>query len=852
MNYSKKNATKKRKRVMSKKAQITHRFLLVFGRAFLIGVFVLAIIGCCAGFGIYKGILASAPSVDSIDVSPTGYLSKVFDSEGNEIDTLVSAGANRQYVTIDKIPKNLQHAFVAIEDERFYQHNGIDLKGIVRAGFIALKNGGATQGGSTITQQLLKNNVFTDWVNQKSFFQKVKRKIQEQYLAIQLEKKVNNKDWIMENYLNTINLSQNTLGVQAASLRYFNKDVSELTLSECAVIAAITKNPEGNNPIKHPEKNKKRKDTVLKKMYEQGYITEKEYKEAKADDVYSRIQEINQLVDTTSSSYFVDEVVEQVVEDLMKIKGYSEAQAYKLVYSGGLQIYTTQDARIQKIMETALSDPENYPGELIYINWHIKYTDNEGKSVAFSEQDILKYYKERKSKKYSLDYESEEAAAEAIAQFKVDYVTEFGGEFDDASESVLYVPQPQASMTIIDQYTGEVKAMVGGRGEKTGRMTLNRASNTYRQPGSTFKVLAAYAPALDSLGKTLASVQDDAPHMKTDGTPLKNYDKKYRGFTSYREGIYDSINIVAVKTLEEVTPQVGYDYLLNFGFTSLSTQDIVQVLCLGGITKGVSNLELCAAYATIANHGTYTKPKFYTKILDRKGNVLIDNSVSQTHTVLKETTAWLLTNAMQDTLTKGTSPRAAFSGMSIAGKSGTTSNNRDALFAGFTPYYTCVAWGGYDDNTVMKSTGYVKDIWKIVMSKVHEGLEDVGFPMPEGIQKVAICSKSGLLPIEGVCDHDPRGNCVREEYFAVGTVPTEYCNHHIGVNICRASGKIATEYCPQYLISYKVYIIGGTPETADGPYLAPEDFENDVCDIHGPEAPSDDDDDTIEDDHFDN
>ncbi|MBO4213886.1 MAG: penicillin-binding protein [Lachnospiraceae bacterium] len=843
MNYNKKNATKKRKRVMSKKAQLSHRFALILGRTALVAVFIAIIIGCCAAFGIYKGILASAPDIRTLDVSPSGYLSTVYDCNGEEIDTLVSAGSNRQYVGIKDIPKKLQLAFVAIEDTRFYEHKGIDLKGIVRAGVTFITSGfKSQQGASTITQQLLKNNVFTGWVEEKSTMQKVKRKIQEQYLAVQLEKIVD-KDWILENYLNTINLGQNTLGVQAASLRYFNKDVSELTLSECAVIAGITQNPSRYNPIRHPENNKKRMEKVLRDMLSAGFITEKEYQEALTDDVYARIQQFDETYTTSNSSYFVDELVEQVVADLMTYKGYSEAQAYKLVYSGGLKIYSTEDPEIQRIMEEALTNPDNYPGEKTYINWHIRYTDAEGKVKALSEQTILAYYKERKSKNYTLDYSDKEAADEAIATFKEDYVAEFGGEFDDSSESVLYIPEPQASMSIIDHTTGEVKAIVGGRGEKTGRMTLNRATNTYRQPGSTFKVLAAYAPALDSLGKTLASVQDDAPHKKTDGTDLKNYDKKFRGFTTFREGIYRSINIVAVKTLEEVSPQVGYDYLLNFGFTSLSTQDIVQVLCLGGITKGVSNIELCAAYASIANHGTYIKPRFYTKILDNNGNILIDNTTTQEHRVLKETTAWLLTSAMRDTMTIGTSPRANFSGMSIAGKSGTTSNNRDALFAGFTPYYTCVSWGGYDDNSVMKDTGYVKDLWRIVMSQIHKELPDTGFPMPEGIVKVAICTKSGLLPIEGVCDCDPRGSCVREEYFEIGTVPTEYCNHHIGLKICTMSGCVASANCPDYMCIQKVFIIGGDPLSEDGPYLAPEGFEDQVCPIHkdgyDPDPPDD-------------
>ncbi|MGN0169158.1 MAG: transglycosylase domain-containing protein [Lachnospiraceae bacterium] len=836
MNYSKKSTTKKRKQLRSKKTKMMHHFFLIFGKTLLILFFALIIVGCCAGFGIYKGILASAPDIDSIDVSPTGYLSTVYDVGGEEIDTLVSAGANRQYVTIDKIPKDLQHAFVAIEDERFYEHNGIDLKGIVRAGMTGLLSGGHfSQGASTITQQLLKNNVFTDWVHEENMAQKVKRKIQEQYLAVQLEKKVNNKDWILENYLNSINLGQNTLGVQAASLRYFGKDVSELTLSECAVIAAITQNPSANNPISYPENNEVRKNKTLKNMLDQGYITEGEYKDAMEDDVYSRIEQINNtLQETSHSSYFVDELIEQLAEDLTTLKGYSETQAYKLIYSGGLKIYSTQDSRIQTICEEELSDSSNYPSEQYYINWYAKYEDKDGNVSALTEQNILSYYKKTKGKSYTLDYNSKEAADAAVNAYKA-HVLEDGGSFVEGSESILYIPQPQASITIIDQTTGEVKALVGGRGAKQGSMTLNRASNTYRQPGSTFKVLAAYAPAIDTGGKTLASVQDDAPYKKTDGTPLKNYDGVYGGFTTFRQGITKSINVVAVKTLEDVTPQVGYDYLLNFGFTSLSNQDIVQVLCLGGISKGVSNLELTAAYATIANSGTYTKPRFYTKVLDHEGNVLIDNT-PQTHTVLKESTAWLLTNAMEDVITKGTGTRARFSGMAIAGKSGTTTSNRDALFAGFTPYYTCVVWGGYDDNSTMSSTGYVKDLWRSIMSQIHSGLEYKDFAKPEDIVTAKICTKSGLLAIDGVCNHDPRGSCVRTEYFASGSAPTEYCDHHIKVDICSKSKKAAGAYCPKSQVVSKIYIIGGSSNSGDGKYLLPKDFETNTCSIHGPGA----------------
>ena len=278
MNYGKKSTARKEKELTSKGTMVRKKFSVIFCKTLLICFFLAAVVGICAGIGIFKGIIDSAPDIDDIDASPTGQLSTVLDDEGNEIATLVTSGTNRDPVTIDKMPINLQHAFVAIEDERFYDHNGIDIKGIIRAGFKGIASGfHFHQGASTITQQLLKNNVFTDWTSEDSMADKFERKIQEQYLAIQLEKR-ESKNWILENYLNSINLGSNTLGVQAAAQRYFGKDVSKLTLSECAVIAGITKNPAGYNPILHPKENAKRRKNVLDAM--------KEYK-LNADVIYA-------------------------------------------------------------------------------------------------------------------------------------------------------------------------------------------------------------------------------------------------------------------------------------------------------------------------------------------------------------------------------------------------------------------------------------------------------------------------------------------------------------------------------------------------------------------------------------
>ena len=826
MNYGRKSTAKKEKELLSTGTMIRKKFTVIFAKTLLVCLIAFTVVGGCAGYGVYKGIVDSAPDIHDIDATPTGYLSTVLDNQGNETATLVASGSNRVYVTIDEIPLDLQHAFVAIEDARFYEHNGIDITGIVRAGITGITSGRFSQGASTITQQLLKNNVFTDWTSESSFADKMERKIQEQYLAIQLEK-VEDKDWILENYLNTINLGQNTLGVQAASQRYFNKDVSELTLSECAVIAGITQNPSRYNPVSNPDANAERRTKVLNNMLDQGYIDQAAYDTAMADNVYDRIQIVDsETASDNINSYFVDALTEQVIDDLMEVKGYTETQAYKALYEGGLTIYSTQDPSIQQICDEEVNNADNYSSETKYsCSYRLTIQKADGTYQNYSEQTMLSYYQSKNSK-YNIDFDSKEAVDAAIEQYKAD-IMEDGDMIVPNGESITYTMQPQASMTVIDQSTGEVKAIVGGRGDKTANKTLNRATDTKRQPGSTFKILSAYAPALDIGGMTLASVQDDAPYTYSNAahTPVNNYDKSYRGFTTIREGITYSINIVAVKTLTDIGVDIGYEYLQNFGFSTLCDSDRTQALALGGITNGVTNLELTAAYATIANGGTYTKPRFYTKILDHDGNVLIDNT-PQTHTVLKETTAWLLTNAMEDVLTNGTGRPAHFNGMPQAGKSGTTSSDRDALFAGYTPYYTCVVWGGYDDNAELSYTTYPKTLWKSVMGRIHENLDYKDFDKPDGITTATVCKKSGKLAVAGLCDSDPRGSMVESEYFASGTVPKDYCDHHVRVTIDLSTGGIATDTCPEELRSSNVYITGGSAGTQDAPYLLTDDLAN--------------------------
>lgn len=833
MNYGKKGVSRKEKQLTSTASLVRRKFSVIFFKTLLVCFLAAIVIGGCAGIGVFKGIIDSAPDISDIDPTPTGYLSVVLDNQGNQTAKLVASGSNRVYVTLDEIPVDLQHAFVAIEDERFYEHNGIDLKGIIRAGFTGIANGfHFSQGASTITQQLLKNNVFEGWTNQ-SGIEKVKRKIQEQYLAIELSK-VKSKDWVLENYLNTINLGQNTLGVQSASRRYFGKDVSELTLSESAVIAGITKNPSAYNPVSHPKENDKRRKLVLKNMKDQNYISDKEYDDALKDDIYSRIQQVNiEYASDNPNSYFVDAVIDQVAQDLVEKKGYTDTQAYKALYNSGLTIESTQDMAIQQICDEEVNNAENYSTAPQYsFSYRLTVEAQDGTMKNYSDQTMISYYSSS-NPDYSLNFSSQEEAQAAIDAYKAE-IMEPGDAIVEGGESVVFTLQPQAAVTIMDQYSGDVKAIVGGRGEKSGSRTLNRATDTTRQPGSAFKVLAAFAPALDTAGMTLATVQDDAPYSYSNGTSLRNYDNNYRGFTTIRYAITKSINVVTVKTLTDISPQTGYDYLVNFGFTTLTEDDIVQSLALGGITQGVTNLELTAAYATIADGGTYTKPRFYTRILDHNGNVLIDNT-QETHTVLKESTAFLLTSAMQDVVTVGTGGAVNFGNMPIAGKTGTTTKNRDALFAGFTPYYTCSVWCGYDDNTPQDGalTSNPKTLWRNIMGRIHENLEYKDFTQPEGITTAAVCKKSGKLAVEGLCDADPRGSMVETEFFAAGTVPTEYCDHHVSATICTASGMLANEFCPQENRQGGIYIVGGSPGTEDGPYLLSDSLsQENYCTVH--------------------
>ena len=783
MNYGKKSTARKRNSLISRSSMMGKRARVSFIRVLFVSLIALCIGVTCLGIGSFRGVIDNAPDVNDIDIMPLGYATFLYDDQGNQIRKLAAPNSNRLPVTLDQIPEDLQHAVVAIEDERFYEHNGIDVKGILRAGVKAITTGDFSEGASTITQQLLKNNVFTNWTSESTWLEKFTRKFQEQYLAVQVEKKTD-KNTILENYLNTINLGAGAYGVQAAARQYFDKDVWDLNLSECATLAGITQNPTRFNPIVNPENNQKRRKEVLQHMLDQNYITKKQYKAALADDIYSRIQaaqEKNSSTENTVYTYFEDELTDQIINDLMNIKGYTKTQATNLLYSGGLKVYTTQDSNIQTILDEEYADPSNYPDEVQYeLDYALTVTDPDGNQVNYS-KEMLQLYFQNEDPSFDLLFDSPEEGQTYVDRYKENILAN-GSKV--VAERVNFAPQPQSSMSVIDQQTGYVKALIGGRGEKTASLTLNRATDTTRQPGSTFKIVSTYAPALNEKGMSLATTFEDEPYEYPDGSPVNNATRSYNGTTTIRTAIQNSINVVAVKCLEQVTPELGLQYLDNFGFTTLAHgteadtdangnvwSDANLATALGGITRGVTNIELCASYAAIANGGTYIKPIYYTKILDHSGNVLIENT-SAGRSVIKESTAYLLTSAMEDVVKKGTGTACQLDNMAVAGKTGTTEAYNDLWFVGYTPYYTCAVWSGYDNNEKLPdyARNFHKTLWKKVMTRIHEGLPEKDFTKPASVEKLSVCSETGLLP---------RAGCpVITEYFDVGTMPTEYCEEH--------------------------------------------------------------------------
>lgn len=812
---------------------------------------ILCFAGFAIGIGFVRGAIDAAPSLDILDVQPQGYASQIYDADGNLMQTLVMEGSNREEVCFDQLPDDLVNAFIAIEDSRFYEHNGIDLKGILRAAYVGITSGRFSEGASTITQQLIKNNVLQGGY-ETSMADKLRRKIQEQFLAVKLEDQLDSKETILEYYLNTINLGGNCLGVQTAAHRYFGKNVWELTLSECTVLAATTSNPSRYNPLTHPKENAVRRKIVLEKMYEQNFITYDQKNDALDDDVYSRIQTVdNATSGSTVFSYFTDAVYNQVCDDLQSKLGYSASQSYKLLYSGGLQIYSTMDPSIQAIVDEEINNADNYISStgsrlLEYsLNYALTVCHADGSESTYTENDLINYFQsEKKQATFANIYASKEDIYRSVREFKASLL--ISGD-SVTNETITPILEPQESVVVMNQSNGHVAAISGGRGEKEGSLTLNRALHCHRQPGSASMIISTFAPAIDSCGATLASTYYDAPYSSGNQQVLNWWGNPYLGYNNIRQAITYSMNVIGARCLTSlVSDSTAYDYLELFGLGDASGQEISFSLANTNSSYTVTNEMLTAAFASIANDGIYQKPTYYTKVLDRQGNILLESVPSQTR-IIKSSSAALLTSAMEDVISSdssyyyqyGITPTGKLcqvDSMTLAGKSGTTTSGSDIWFIGYSPYYTCGIWSGYDDSKVLSTgTEYHKTIWQKIMARIHTDLDNKDFVFTDELESAKICSKSGLLAVDGVCNSSSSNACVYTEYFAPGTAPTSYCDRHYALRICTESGKSATKYCPGDSVVQRVYLhiddsdlSSGT--TTDSDYLAPSNLQS--CDIH--------------------
>ncbi len=758
------------------------------------------------GAGIFVKIIENSPNLELISVKPNIYTSIVYDKDDKEIDRF-HGKENREYVTLDEISPWVQKAVVSVEDERFYEHFGIDLKGILRAGFTAIKNkltgDSGLQGASTITQQLIKNNVTKVTRNT------IQTKIQEQYLAVNYEKhlekkfgsKLEAKKYILELYLNTIALGHGYNGVQAAALGYFNKDAKDLTIAESAAIVAITNNPSLYSPRTKPENNKKRVRKILNHMVDQSMITKEEYDKALAEDIYSKVSDGNSSKKVEGNiihGYFEDTLFEQISKDLQEQHNISKGQADNLIYNGGLEIHSTKDSKIQDILEETFKDDSLFPN--VVYKYDVTYTVSI-EDTTTGKQEHKDYRKFVKTKE-----EGEKFAANKKAEIEKGLLQNQRIVVDRTNFSI----QPQASMVIMDYKTGNVVGLIGGKGEKTVNRGFNRATDSKRQPGSVFKILAAYAPAIDTGVLMPGSIIVDEPIKIGKYSPKNWYGEAYKGPSTVRKGIEQSMNILAVKAMDMVGVDNAYKYLLNFGFTTLENDNHLST-ALGGITYGVTQTEVTAAYGTIANKGKYYEPKLYTKVIDHDGNVILDATARQPKQVLKESTAYMLTDMMEDVVKKGTGTAARFKNISmpIAGKTGTTQETKDLTFVGYTPYYVAGIWFGYDryddivPNMMAKVGGkrvipndrYHLVLWREVMEKIHKDLPKANFgPRPKDVIEVAICLDTGLLATDQEKNR-PDGR-VAIELFLKGTEPKEYCDYHQMIAICKDSGQLAGDFCP--------------------------------------------------------
>lgn len=638
---------------------------------------------------------------------------------------------NRTLVSIDEIPQHVRDALISIEDERFESHHGVDWKSTAKA-ILGKLTGSSTRGGSTISQQVIKNTTGDNEVT-------IKRKVREIFRALRLEKNYS-KDEILETYLNLVYFGNGCNGIEAAAESYFGKTVGELSIAEAASIVGITQFPYKYDPSRgdwYREQNKERQLTVLYKMHELGKISDEEYEQAKVEPLvfswdpgFVPSAGVASRVDTASSteydSYFVERMFNDIVADMHEQLGFDELVAKDLLYTGGYSIYCTVDPKVQSIVESVYADRNN-----------LNYTSSKGQQL-------------------------------------------------------------QSGATIIDNSTGNIVAVAGRVGEREGRFLLDY-STVVRQCGSAIKPLSVYAPALDAGVITPASVIDDYPVEMLNGSawPVNAY-SGYRSIMTLQDAIRNSSNPTAVRTAIKLTLPASYAFMTeNLGFTTLTNDDLTAAgaLALGGLSKGVTTREMAAAYASFANGGVYTTPRTYTEVLDHNGNVILENK-TEYHVAMKESTAYAMNELLKNVVRNGTGTGANFSGMTIAGKTGSTNSNNDRYFVGYTPYYTAAVWVGYDTPTRIVASGNpAATLWKTFMSKVHAGLPNKDFDVSsDGMVSVTVCTQTGLLASAGCPSQTVK--------VASGSAPTLSCDGHIAVTVCADSGMLASDYCPNVTTSY--------------------------------------------------
>ncbi len=706
----------------------------------------LCIIGAGVVVGVISGIVGKTDSLALSDIELQNETSFIYDKDSNQIGAFFDS-ENRVMVNYEDLPKPVVDAIVSIEDERFFSHNGIDIKRTLGAIVTYVINRGDSNfGGSTITQQLVKN--IKD--DKESSWQ---RKIREWYRALMIEKMMS-KEKIFEAYVNTIYFGDGAYGIEVASENYFGKSVKDLNVAEAAIIAAKIQSPESTNPYKSEEAKKKlldRQKIVLNQMLKLKKIDQQQYDEALKYEVAFKKEEVQ--ADSSVQTYFVDAIYEQVLDDLMEAKGINKGLATKMLLTGGLKIYTTQDSSVQKAIDDAYND----------------------------------------SKTFANDF--------------------------------------QGAMVVIENSTGNVVGLTGGAGEKTGARVLNRAL-VKRQPGSTMKPFGAYGPAMEQGLLSPGSGLDDSPLTIGNWSP-KNYYNGFNGYVTVRNAINKSMNLPAVRANRLVDINYAFNFAKNAGLKSLVEADKNSAsLALGGLTDGVTPLELASAYATIANGGIYIEPKLYTKVVDNDGNEVLSTK-TEAKRVMADSTAYMLTSCLQSVISSANGTAYGYiktPGIDVAGKTGNTNDDKDRWFAGFTPYYSIAGWEGYDKPKVIGKPYPYVSITKFnsVMSTIVKGLPNKKFEQPSSVTTAALCRISGKVATDA-CRNDPRGDQTLTDLVAVGKVPTATCDIHKTVRICTESGKIATQYCPSTV--EKSFITRDSVPTvkpADWQYMLPTE----TCDIH--------------------